>query len=211
MPKKLSYLGFEGYLKIHDSVAPLDTRCNYADFMVSLDSKPTQAQSSPAGVERTDPSSTTENKPDIPGPKNYPGADVLIYDGRCVFCAGQVRNLMRLDGKNRLAFVSLHDEFVANQFPDLGFDQMMKQMYLIPSAGPAGGYSSQRFGGAAAIRYLSRRLPKLWILAPLMHIPFSMPIWQWGYNLISKHRYKIAGMSQPQCDEDGTCELHFKD
>jgi len=118
---------------------------------------------------------------------------------------------MRLDGKNRLAFISMHDEFVAEQFPDLSYDQMMQQMFLIPSAGDKGGYSSQRLGGVIAIRYLSRRLPKLWILAPLMHFPFSLPLWQWGYAQVAKHRYKIAGKSGPPCDDDGTCDLHFKD
>ena len=160
-----------------------------------------------AGVRADEP----RNKAVFPSPEDFPNADVLIYDGQCVFCAGQVKNLMRLDGKNRLAFVSLHDDFVAERFPDLGYDQMMKQMYLIPSAGEAGGYLDKRIAGVDAIRYLTRRLPKLWILAPLIHFPFTTPIWKWGYSKVAKYRYKIAGKSNPQCDENGTCDLHFKD
>ena len=179
--------------------------------MAAIDSNPTQSQTATQAEAGTDMASNeTQASSVLPSPKDFPNADVLIYDGQCVFCQGQVKNLMRLDGKNRLAFVSLHDQFVAEQFPDLGYDQMMEQMYLIPTA-EGGGYTSQRIGGVSSVRYLTRRLPKLWILAPLMHFPFSMPIWQWGYKKIAKHRYKIAGKSGPQCDENGTCDLHFKD
>ena len=179
--------------------------------MATIDSNSAQPQSSFDGAAEGAANSANQDSSVLPCPRNHPGADVVIYDGQCVFCAKQVKNLMRLDGKNRLAFVSLHDVFVTEQFPDLGFDQMMEQIYLIPNAGEAGGYRSARLGGAAAIRFLSRRLPKLWILAPLMHIPFTMPIWQWVYRQIADRRYKIAGKSDPQCDKNGTCDLHFKD
>lgn len=145
----------------------------------------------------------------LPTPQQYPQADVIIYDGNCVFCTKQVHNLKRLDGKNRLAFVSLHDPFVARHFPDLRPDQLMKQIYLVPHG--VDGYKSKRYGGAAAIGYLSRRLPKLWIFAPVFHIPFTLPIQQWFYQQIAKRRYKIAGKTGPACDENGSCEIHFKD
>ncbi len=94
-------------------------------------------------------------------------------------------------------------------FPDLQHEQLMEQIYLIPFGGD--GYSTYRYGGAAAIRYLSRRLPKLWVFAPLLHIPFTLPIQQWFYRQIAKRRYKIAGKRGSDCDDDGTCEVHFKD
>jgi predicted DCC family thiol-disulfide oxidoreductase YuxK len=125
-----------------------------------------------------------------------------------VFCTSQVRNLKRFDGKNRLAFVSLHDSFVADQFPDLTYEQLMEQMYLVPYT--ESGYSDRRLGGMAAVRYLTRKLPKLWILAPILHIPFTHRIQQWAYQQIAKRRYKIAGKNDDTCDEDGTCELHFR-
>lgn len=145
----------------------------------------------------------------LPSPRDYPAADVVIYDGHCVFCTGQVRNLHRWDGKNRLAFISLHDSFVGQHFPDLSHDAMMEQLYLVPHG--EHGYTDLRLGGAAAIRYLSRKLPKLWVLAPFLHIPGSLPIWQWGYRQVAKRRYKIAGKQGGQCDDGGTCELHFGD
>ena len=67
---------------------------------------------------------------DLPTPAERPDGDVVIFDGKCVFCIGQVRNLLKFDGKERLAFMSLHDPEVTQRFPDLTYDQMMKQMYL---------------------------------------------------------------------------------
>ena len=57
---------------------------------------------------------------------------MVIYDGKCVFCQKQVRNLRKFDGGDRLAFVSLHDPLVAERYPDLTYEQMMDQMYVIP-------------------------------------------------------------------------------
>ena len=123
---------------------------------------------------------------------------VVLYDGQCNFCTSQVKNLERLDGKGRLRFVSLHDPVVGRDYPDLSFQQLMDQMWVVA-------YDGRKFGGADAIRYLSRQLPMLWPLAPLMYIPGTMPIWRYLYRQIAKRRYKIAGRN---CDEGGTCSLH---
>lgn len=146
----------------------------------------------------------------LPSPRDFPKADVVIFDGNCNFCIGQVKNVRRFDGKNRVSFISLHDNFVAENFPDLTYDQMMSQIYLVPG-GDRGEhqYSDSRHGGAAAIAYLTRRLPLLWIFAPLFNFPFTMPIWQWGYGIVARSRYKIAGKRGVECDENGSCELHF--
>lgn len=155
------------------------------------------------------PTRRTAVSTDFPSPIELPRADLVIFDGDCVFCTGQVKNLMRFDGNDRLAFISLHDEFVAEHFPDLSHEQMMEKIFVVPNS--KSGYTDQRYGGAAGIRYLTRRLPKLWIFAPLFHIPFTQPIQQWCYRQIAKRRYKIARKTGPDCDENGTCDLHFKD
>ena len=146
----------------------------------------------------------------LPSPRDFPKADVVIFDGNCNLCIGQVKNVRRFDGKNRVSFISLHDNFVAENFPGLTYDQMMSQIYLVPG-GDRGEhqYSDSRHGGAAAIAYLTRRLPLLWIFAPLLNFPFTMPIWQWGYGIVARSRYKIAGKRGVECDENGSCELHF--
>ena len=139
---------------------------------------------------------------DLPTPAERPDADVVIYDGNCIFCEKQVRNLLWFDGGQRLSFMSLHDPEVTRRYPELTYDQMMDQMYVVDSEG-------DYHGGAAAIRYLSRRLPKLWIVAWLTHIPFTLPLQQWCYSQVAKQRYKIAGKQDgPDCDS-GACSIHF--
>lgn len=143
---------------------------------------------------------TPKAQEDLPSVDDFPNADVVIYDGECRFCTKQVRRLHRWDGHNRLAFISLHDSRVTDRYPDLSHDELMDQMYVIDRQG-------RRYGGATAFRYLTRRLPKLWILAPLTHLPFSLPLWRWCYRQVAKRRYKIAGKTD--CDS-GTCDIHFE-
>ena len=134
-------------------------------------------------------------------PAERPRAHVVIYDGQCRFCTQQVRRLARWDRRGELAFLSLHDEQVARDYPDLTHEQLMEQMYVVDNGGG-------RHGGAAAFRFLSRTLPRLWPLAPLMHIPFSLPLWQWGYRQVAKRRYLLAGGSQA-CEGE-SCHVHFR-
>ncbi|HCA49167.1 MAG TPA: DUF393 domain-containing protein [Planctomycetaceae bacterium] len=131
----------------------------------------------------------------LPTPHNWPDTDVVIYDGQCSFCTKQVTKLHRWDGKNRLSFISLHDDFVAEHYPDLSHDEMMQAMYIVDQKG-------RRHRGAAALRVISRRLPRLWPLAILLHIPLTLPLWQWGYRQVARRRYRLS------CD-NGSCELHF--
>ena len=131
----------------------------------------------------------------LPTPHNWPDTDVVIYDGQCSFCTKQVTKLHRWDGKNRLSFISLHADFVAKHYPDLSHDEMMQAMYLVDQKG-------RRHRGAAALRVISRRLPRLWPLAILLHIPLTLPLWQWGYRQVARRRYRLS------CD-NGSCELHF--
>jgi predicted DCC family thiol-disulfide oxidoreductase YuxK len=137
----------------------------------------------------------------LPSPAERPDAPVLIYDGHCKFCTAQVQKLARWDGKGRIAFLSLHDPEVPRRWPDLTHEMLMEQMYLVDPAG-------NRYGGASAFRYLTRQLPRLWILAPLLHIPFALPLWQFLYRQIARRRY-LLGKTTDQCD-DGACRVHFK-
>ncbi len=139
-------------------------------------------------------------KPNLPDPDSLSDADVVIYDGECNFCRCQVENLRRLDWSgSRLAFLSLHDARVAERYPDLTHEALMEQMYVIDRYGG-------RHGGADAVRYLTRRLPTLWIVAPLLHLPFTAWIWRWGYRQVAKRRYRLAGKS---CENDA-CSIHLK-
>ena len=133
----------------------------------------------------------------LPTIEDRPDADVVIFDGQCAFCTAQVRRLALWDRGGRLAFVSLHCPRTLARFPDLKHEQMMQQMVVVDSSG-------RQRGGARALRYLTRRLPTLWFLAPLLHIPFSLPVWQWLYGRIAEHRYRLSG---GRSCADGTCRI----
>ncbi len=135
----------------------------------------------------------------LPDPDENPEGAVVIWDGKCNFCRAQVERLRSFDRGNRLTYLSLHDPRVAERYPELTYEQLMDQMWVVTS-------DHQRFGGADAIRYLSRYLPLLWWLAPVMHIPFAMPLWRFLYRVIANRRYRLAGTN---CD-GGTCDLHGK-
>lgn len=124
-----------------------------------------------------------------------PDRDTVLYDGACRFCRGQVSMLQRLDAFGSLACMSLHDERVAREFPELSRERLLEQMYVVDRTGRAR-------GGAEAVRYLSRRLPLLWPLALPLHVPGSLPLWSWLYRFVARHRYRLAG----RCDE-GTCRI----
>jgi len=138
----------------------------------------------------------------LPSPAENPFGDVVIYDGHCKFCTAGVQKLARWDrGVRRLSFLSLHDPEVATRFPQLTYDQMMQEMYLIDRSG-------RIHRGAEAFRYLTTRLPRLYALAPLLHIPLSLPFWKWAYRRVAKIRYRLMGKSTPHCDGD-VCKLHL--
>jgi predicted DCC family thiol-disulfide oxidoreductase YuxK len=124
--------------------------------------------------------------------------DVVLFDGHCNFCRSQIEILRRLDGGKRLVFLSLHDPSVKVDYPDLSYEQLMDQMWIVSRSG-------ERFGGAYAVRYLTRLLPLLWPAAPLLHFPGLMPMWCFLYRQVAKYRYRLAGKN---CDEGGTCSLH---
>ena len=136
----------------------------------------------------------------LPSPDERPHADVVIYDGHCRICTGQIRRLAAWDWGDRLSYLSLHDPRAAERYPDLTHDALMKEMYIVDRAG-------RRHPGASAIRYLSRRLPTLWWLAPVLHLPGTLPLWQWLYQQIAKRRYRFGKLAD--CD-GGTCHLHAK-
>ena len=135
----------------------------------------------------------------LPKPQERPGATIVVFDGQCVFCRRQVEKLDRWDRNRRLSFISLHDPFMAEQYPDLSRDDLMKQMYVIDAKG-------KRYGGADGVRVLAGILPRLWPLLPLMHLPLAMPLWRWAYDQIARRRYRLARPAD-QC-ENGTCTLH---
>ncbi|MCX7404046.1 MAG: DUF393 domain-containing protein [Planctomycetia bacterium] len=132
--------------------------------------------------------------------RNHPQLDTVLYDGKCRFCRSQIAILRRLDLMGRFLFTSLHEASVAQDFPEVPYDDLMSQMFIVDRSGRAR-------GGAEAVRYLSRKLPLLWPLAICLHIPGTLPLWQHLYAVIARNRMTIAGKYFEGSCDDGTCRL----
>ena len=118
----------------------------------------------------------------LPDPDHRLEADVVVYDGSCRLCRGTVDWLARLDGRSRLAFLPLQDPRVRQRYPDLSLEDLQQHVYVISPGG-------RRRKGAGAVRYLSRRLPAMWAMAPLLHVPGTMPLWHWLYKQVARRRH----------------------
>lgn len=136
--------------------------------------------------------------PALPSPAERPDADVVIYDGECGICSGQIKKLSQWDGGGRLAYLSLHDPEVARRWPDMTHDRLMQEMAVVDRRGV-------RHWGPEAIRYLTRRLPKLWWSAPFTHFPGSMFVMRPAYRWIARNRYRFSGHA---CE--GSCSIHTR-
>lgn len=134
----------------------------------------------------------------LPSPAERPGTDIVVYDGQCGICNSQLRKLLWWDCQHKLSFISLHDPEVARRWPDLSHDRLMQEMVILDRHG-------NRHWGAEAIRYLTRRLRRLWWASPFLHFPGSMFLWRPLYRWIARNRYRLSGGAA--C-ESGTCAVH---
>ena len=139
-----------------------------------------------------------DNSYTLPSPVDRPGVDVVIYDGACRMCQGQMRRLHRWDRHDRLAFISLHAPEVGQRWPNLPHERLMQEIAVVTRSG-------DQFWGPAAIRYFTRRLPTLWWIMPLLHIPGSMLLWRHLYRWVARNRYRFSGTAE--C-ADAACALH---
>lgn len=118
--------------------------------------------------------------------------DVVIYDGECAFCRSQIKIIKTLDICGKLNFESCHDEAVRKKYNHISYEDFLSRMYVVDVVGNS-------YGGAEAVRYISKKLVVLWPLAILLHIPYSNSFWHWLYDTIARNRYRIAGKCMDGC------------
>jgi predicted DCC family thiol-disulfide oxidoreductase YuxK len=139
----------------------------------------------------------------LPSPAERPDADIVVFDGHCSFCTAQVEKIRRWDSGRMLAYLSLHDPEVERRWPGIDNDRLMKEMLVVDQTG-------NRYWGPEAIRYLTRRLPRLWWAAWVFCLPGAMFVWRRIYRWVARNRYRIsAKFSKNSCDS-GTCQIHFR-
>jgi len=135
----------------------------------------------------------------LPSPAERPDADVVIFDGHCGICTAQVKKLPFWDCRQRLSYLSLHDPEVQRRWPDVSHDRLMQEMLIVDRNG-------HRYWGPEAIRYLTRRLRRLWWAAPFAYFPGSMLLWRPAYRWVARNRYRFSGS---EC-KDGACQIHLR-
>jgi predicted DCC family thiol-disulfide oxidoreductase YuxK len=146
---------------------------------------------------------TAETLTTLPSPAQRPDADIVVYDSQCGFCTTQVEKIHRWDNGERLSFISLHDDEVERRWPGIDHDRLMKEMLVVDRDG-------NHYWGPDAIRYLTRRLPRLWWAAWVFNIPGAMFVWRRIYRWVARNRYRISAKLNMHACDGGTCQLHFK-
>jgi len=125
-------------------------------------------------------------------------AGTLLFDGHCRVCTTSMERLRQWDRRQQFAYLSLHDPDARRLAPELTHDDLMREIYLVDPQG-------RRHRGAAALRIVASRIPRLWALVPFLYVPGSLPLWNGLYRVVAKWRYWLGGTED--CPE-GACGLH---
>lgn len=131
-----------------------------------------------------------------------PARPVVLYDGDCRFCQGQMRNLLALAKTDALSPLSFQDEGVLDRFEGLTHERCMEAMHLVMPDGHL------YVGMEAAVRGVLTR-PVLGAFAWLYYIPGIRHLADATYRWIAKRRYRFAGRVAESACEDGACAVHF--
>jgi predicted DCC family thiol-disulfide oxidoreductase YuxK len=128
---------------------------------------------------------------------------IALFDGHCVFCTRQAKQLERLVGANRVELVSFQDEGVLGRFPGVSHEACMQRMHVVQPDGRV-------FAGAEAVARAALLLPVIGWIAFLYYVPGVRQLAEWGYGVVARERYRIAGKKSGEGEgcAGGTCSLH---
>jgi predicted DCC family thiol-disulfide oxidoreductase YuxK len=106
----------------------------------------------------------------------------MIYDGHCGFCKRSMAWLLAFDGLGQIAI----RDYRSNPSPVVSSDKVDKALYVVYG-------NNSALPGFNAYRYVVLRVPGLWWLVPLFHIPFvsawvGRPIYHW----VASNRDKLS-------------------
>ena len=122
-----------------------------------------------------------------------PTKPVVIYDGRCGICAGNLKWLHRLDWFHRFDDMPYQADELLRFFPHLSLEQCEQTLHLVFPNG-------RTYTGADAFRHVFMRMPLTFLLGVFASIPPLPWLLRKLYPVIARNRYRIGG----------TCELHSR-
>ena len=118
---------------------------------------------------------------------------LVIYDGSCGLCAGNLKWLHRLDWLGCFEDLPYQDPSLGTRAPGLTPEVCAEALYLVFSDG-------RKFRGADAFREVFLRMPLTLPLGLIMAVPPFPWISRKLYPFIARNRYRLGG----------TCSLHEK-
>ena len=120
----------------------------------------------------------------------------VIYDGDCAFCLHSVNWLRRFDWRHVLTFANFRDpsDPIVQAVPATP-ERLQEEMHVWPAA------RNRIYHGFGGFRWLSWRLPLLWLIAPFLYLPLAPWIGQKVYLWIARNRFRLM-----PC-RDGVCTI----
>jgi predicted DCC family thiol-disulfide oxidoreductase YuxK len=118
----------------------------------------------------------------------------VLFDGDCSFCQHSVRWLRRLDWRHVLTFVNLRDsgDPIVQAVPTIA-ERLREEMHVWPAS------RARLYHGFDALRWLSWRLPSLWLIAPFLSLPLVPSLGQRIYLWIARRRFELMPCRNGGC------------
>ncbi len=129
--------------------------------------------------------------------------EVVVYDGSCGFCTGQMARIRRWDRDDRFEYAAWQSSDVAGRFPQLAQAELSSGMRLVQTDGRV-------LVGADAVHGIFRQLPGWRWVAWLYRVPGICQVCRWVYRRIAANRYRWGGKCSAG-DAAGKCEVAGKE
>ena len=121
---------------------------------------------------------------------------LVLFDGLCPLCKVSVALLKRLDWFKAVDFKDARDPAnIPSMDPPLALSRLLEEMHLVTTD------LKKSLHGFKAFRYISWRIPLLFLLAPFMYIPGIPWLGQKIYLWVARNRFNLV-----PC-KDGVCHL----
>jgi predicted DCC family thiol-disulfide oxidoreductase YuxK len=120
---------------------------------------------------------------------------VIVYDGHCNFCIGQINRIIRCDKHNQFETLSRYSDGLFERFPVLKQENLDSGLRVVALDGNVS-------VGADAVYDIYKKFSPAKYIAWIYKVPILNLLFKMVYTLIAKNRYRFAG----KC-KDGTCKL----